>query len=162
MERFIPLTWAVAKEQAHLYLCCDIDQFIFLRTMLQEVGWWVHRTPLINYKVDGNRVPWPEHGPQRKWELVLYAVKGKKTTTRIYPDVIMTRGDENLGHGAQKPVELFVDLLRRSVKAGDSVLDPFAGTGTIFPAAHQLLCRATGIELDEASYGIALKRLEEL
>jgi hypothetical protein len=36
------------------------------------------------------------------------------------------------------------------------------GTGTIFPAAHELKCRATGIELDPQHYGTALKRLEAL
>jgi DNA modification methylase len=154
--------WRLAKPEAHLYICCDIDGFHFLRRVMEAAGWWVHRTPLVNYKLDGNRVPWPEHGPQRKWELVLYAVKGKRRVTRIYPDVVQTRGDENLGHGAQKPIELYVDLLRRSVAAGNTVLDPFCGTGTIFPAAHQLLCAATGIELEAQAYGIAVKRLQEL
>ena len=32
-------------------------------------------------------------------------------------------------HGAQKPVVVYQNLLQRSVRAGDKVLDPFAGTG---------------------------------
>ncbi len=152
----------VSKPQAHLYLCCDIDGFHFAREWLRRVGWEVHRTPLINYKVDGSRVPWPTRGPQRKWEMILYAVKGGKNVTRIYSDVLETRGDENFGHGAQKPVALYTNLLRRSVSAGDAVLDCFGGTGTIIPACHELMCRATYIEQDEVCYGIALKRLEEL
>ena len=154
--------YRVAKDQAHLYVCCDIDGFHYARDWLQRVGWNVHRTPIVNYKVDGNRVPWPQHGPQRKWELVLYAEKGRKPVTRIYPDVIETKGDDNLGHGAQKPVELFVNLLKRSIKPGDSVLDCFGGTGTILVAAHSLQCRATCIEQDPAYYGIAAKRLQAL
>lgn len=152
----------VAKDQAHLYICCDIDGFHFARNWLARVGWWVHRTPLVNFKRDGSRVPWPQHGPQRKWELVLYAVKGKRPVTRIYPDVIETHGDDNLGHGAQKPVELYTNLLTRSVRPGDSVLDCFAGTGTLLVAAHSLKCRATCIEQDPNYYGIAAKRLQAL
>jgi len=152
----------VAREQAHLYVCCDIDGFHYAREWLRKVGWNVHRTPLVNFKVDGSRVPWPQHGPQRKWELVLYAEKGRKNVTRIYPDVIETKGDDNLGHGAQKPVELYINLLKRSVRPGDSVLDCFAGTGTIFPACHELQCLATGVEMDPGYYGIALKRLQDL
>ena len=152
----------VAKPQAHLYLCCDIDGFHYARSWLARVGWRVHRTPLVNYKVDGSRVPWPQHGPQRKWELVLYAIKGNRPVTRIYPDVIETHGDDNLGHGAQKPVELYINLLKRSVRPGDAVLDCFGGTGTVLPAAHELQCRATYVEKDENCYGIALKRLGEL
>ena len=152
----------VAKPQAHLYICCDIDGFHWARDWLSRVGWKVHRTPLINYKLDGSRVPWPQHGPQRKWEMVLYATKGNKPVTRIYSDVIETKGDENLAHGAQKPVALFKNLLMRSVRPGDTVLDCFGGTGTTILAAHELLCKATCLELDPTYYGVALKRLQGL
>jgi len=162
MCEFVRQSWRVAKDQAHAYVCCDIDKFHFLSNLMESFGWYVHRTPLINYKLDGSRVPLPEHGPQRKWELVLYAIKGWRKVTRIYSDVIETRGDVNLSHGAQKPVALFENLLKRSVRPGDSVLDPFAGTGTIFVAAHNALCRATGIELDPIYAGIAAARLQAL
>jgi DNA modification methylase len=108
------------------------------------------------------RAPWPEQGPQRKYELCLYAVKGKRPVTKLAGDVLTHGPDANLGHGAQKPVALFEDLLSRSVHPGDSVLDLFCGTGPLFPAAHALKCRATGIELDQASFGIAAKRIQEL
>jgi modification methylase len=93
---------------------------------------------------------------------VLYAFRGDKRCTAIYPDIIESSADENLGHGAQKPVSLFQGLLMRSCKPGDSVLDPFCGTGTIFPAAHALKVAATGIEREPAYYGIAVTRIEGL
>lgn len=154
--------YRITKPQAHAYLFCDLDRFHELRKLMSLAGWWAHRTPLIWYKPNASRVPWPEHGPQRKYELILYAVKGKRPVTRIYPDVLEHNPDANLGHGAQKPVALYEDLLQRSVRPGDSVLDPFMGTGTIFPAAHAMKCRATGVDSDTGAYGIALKRLEEL
>lgn len=163
MTTFSYESFRLAKPLAHLYLFCDIDRFHELREMFQLAGWWVHRTPIINYKPDGNRVPWPEHGPRRQWEMLLYAVKGKRPTLTIQPDVIETRmKEQTYGHGAQKPVALYQDLLKRSCRPGDRVFDPFAGTGTIFPAAHELKLIATGIEQDPAYYGICLKRLEEL
>lgn len=152
----------LAKPQAHAYICCDIDNFHDLREFMGSAGWRVHRTPLVIYKTDGNRVPWPKHGPQRKWELVLYALKGDRETLGIFSDVIPTVGDQNLGHGAQKPVALFRELLRRSARPGDTVLDTFAGTGTILQAAHSLKVRATAIELDPSYYGICLQRLKVL
>lgn len=162
MNSFALESFHIAKPQAHCYVCCDIDNFGALKYMMKTAGWYVFRTPLINYKVDGNRVPLSEHGPQRKYELILFAIKGWKKVTRIMSDVIHTHGDDNLGHGAQKPVELFGNLLSRSVRPGDTILDPFCGTGTIFPAAHGLKCAATGIELDKNYYGIALTRLKGL
>jgi DNA modification methylase len=77
-------------------------------------------------------------------------------------DVLDYPPDTNLGHAAQKPVALFQDLLSRSILPGQSVLDPFCGSGPIFAAAHALKARATGIEMDQGSYGIAVKRIESL
>jgi DNA modification methylase len=70
--------------------------------------------------------------------------------------------DQNLGWAAQKPVDLYRDFLMRSCRAGDSVLDPFCGSGTIFAAAHGLKVKATGIEVDRIAYGISVMRLGEL
>jgi len=163
MGAVAPLLWRVSADEAHLYVWCDIDGFAFLRGLFREIGWWVFRTPLINIKREGGRVPWPEHGPRRCYELCLFAVKGKKPVQAIYRDVFdSTLEGDNLGHGAQKPVEAYVELLKRSCRPGDRVLDCFAGTGTILPAAHQLRLRATAVEQDAGSFGICLKRLEGL
>jgi DNA modification methylase len=152
----------VAKPQAHLYAFCDIDMFPTIKLLFSDAGWWVFRTPLIWYKRHGMRAPWPEFGPQRKYETILYAVKGKRNALKMAGDVLTYPPDSNLGHAAQKPVELFRELLCRSCRPGDTVLDPFCGTGTIFPAAHALKVAATGVEIDQASYGIAVKRIEQL
>lgn len=162
MAECAPLLSRVAKASAHLYLCCDIDQFPWLKTLFGRNGWNVFRTPLINVKAGSGRVPLPEHGPRRQYETILYAYRGDKRVNAIYSDVIVSTGDENLGHGAQKPVALYQELLKRSVKAGDRVIDPFVGTGTLFPAAHSLQCAGTGIEREAAYYGIAVKRIEAL
>lgn len=153
----------LSKPSAHMYLFCDIDRFHALRDFIGASGVWkCFRTPLIWHNPGGMRAPWPDAGPQRKYQVILYANKGKRPVTRLLGDVLSYSNDTNLGHPAQKPVLLYQDLLRRTIRPGDSVLDPFAGSGTIFPAAHGLKVKATGIELDEAAAGIAAKRLKEL
>lgn len=155
-------SYRVAKSQAHAYVFCDIDNFVLLKSFFIEAGWRVFRTPLIWVNPTSNRAPWPEHGPQRKYQIVLFAVKGDRTVTKVMPDVLTYPSDENLNHQAQKPVALYQDLLQRSIRPGDAVLDCFGGTGPILPAAHALKCRATYIERDQAAYGIALERLGKL
>lgn len=156
------LSYAITKPQAHAYVFCDIANFPELKHLMEATGWYVFRTPLTNYKRNSGRVPLPDQGPRRQSEWCLYAIKGKKTVTGIYSDVIMTDSDEQLGHGAQKPVALYEDLLKRSVRPGDYVVDTFAGTGTIFPAAHTFKCYAVGVEQNLASYGKCLERLQAL
>jgi DNA modification methylase len=153
------LSYKVVKAQAHAYVFCDIDRFHELKAMMQRAGWYVFRTPLINHKMNSGRVPLPDQGPRRQYEIILYAIKGKKQTTHIYPDVISTSADENFSHGAQKPVALYQNLLQRSVRPGDRVLDTFAGSGTIFEAANGFKCAATGTELNPEYYGQCLARI---
>ncbi len=159
MGLWTTLSFQVAKSQAHAYVFCDIDMFHELKAMMQKAGWYVFRTPLINHKMNSGRVPLPDQGPRRQYEIILYAIKGKKQTTHIYPDVISTSADENFSHGAQKPVALYQNLLQRSVRAGDRVFDAFAGSGTIFEAAHGFKCTAVGTELNPEYYGMSLARI---
>jgi site-specific DNA-methyltransferase (adenine-specific) len=162
MLDWCPLAYRVSKQQAHAYVFCDIDNFHELKRMMQAAGWYVFRTPMICTKPNSGRVPLPDEGPRRQWECILYAIKGHKKTTAIYPDVITTMADPGLQHGAQKPVALYTNLLLRSVRPGDTVLDSFAGSGTIFPAAHQYKVKAVGIEMNPEYYAIAYKRLQGL
>lgn len=152
----------VTKPQAHLYCFCDITRFEEAKDNFEVAGWKVFRTPIIWHKPNGSRLPWLEQGPQRKYEIILYAVKGDKKVTRIYPDLVSYPSDANLGHQAQKPVALFEDLLKRSVAPGDSVLDPFAGSGPILVSGHTLKCKVTALEQDAAAYALCLKRLDAL
>ena len=162
MSIFCPTSYVLAKPSAHLYVFCDIERFVELRDGLKAAGWRMFRTPLVIYKKDGNRLPWPEHGPQRKYELCAFGIKGDRRVNSVRPDVVECVGDENLGHGAQKPVALYSELLRRSIRPGDAVADFFGGTGPLLPAAHELKCKATVIEKDPSAYAIALQRLQKL
>lgn len=162
MKAWTVLSFQVAKPQAHAYVFCDIDRFHELKLLMEAAGWYVFRTPLINVKSNSGRVPLPEHGPRRQYEILLFALKGKKRVNFIYPDVITTSADKNLSHGAQKPVELYENLLLRSARPGDKVLDAFAGSGTIYPAAHTYQCEATGLEQSAEYYALCVQRLEAM
>lgn len=166
MATFAIESYRLAKPKAHMYVFCDIQNFAALKLFLQNCsigeGWKVFRTPLIWVNPSAMRAPWPEQGPQRKYQVLLYAVKGNRPVTRLYSDVLTYSSDENLNHPAQKPVDLYIDLLRRSVNPGDKVLDAFGGSGPILPAAHFLKCFATYIEQNESAFGIAVERLRNL
>lgn len=152
----------VTAPQAHAWVFLDIDFFPQIREVFRAAGWKVFRTPITFINHSAFRAPWGELGPQRKTQWLLYANKGDKPMQRVLPDWLEARADAQLNHPAQKPVSLLVDLLSRSVLPGQRVLDPFAGTGGIFPAAHSLLCAATGVELDHTYYGICLDRIQSL
>lgn len=152
----------ICKSEAHLYAFCDITKFEEFKKILEAEGWEPFRTPITWINPQGNRTPWVDFGPQRKTGWILYAKKGRRPVTRIYPDYVVCGADENLGHNAQKPVALIVDLLRRSCNPGDTVLDPFAGSGPILEAAQELKIKATAVEIKADKYAICLQRLNKL
>jgi site-specific DNA-methyltransferase (adenine-specific) len=65
------------------------------------------------------------------------------------------------GHPAPMPVEVCRRAVRLSTWPGETVLDPFAGSGTTLLAARQLGRRAVGIERSEAYCALAVERLSQ-
>jgi site-specific DNA-methyltransferase (adenine-specific) len=148
----------VAKERAHCYIFCDQRRFAELTALMVLANWKVFPSILIWYKGSG-ALPLPQHGPRRTYECILYAYRGERQTLVVKNDCIVNVPPvRNLRVGAQKPVALYCDLLRRSANPGDTVLDCFGGSGPILVAANILKCIATYIERDEAAYNIALSR----
>lgn len=164
IKDFAVYSFRVAKPLAHCYAFCDLDRFAEFREIMGAAGWKVHRTPLIYQKPHGadRRVPWPECGPRRSYELVLYAVKGNKPVKATKPDIFTATIEPNIGHPAQKPVSAWAELLSRSVSPGDKIADFFAGSGGILVAGHEAKCEVTAVEIDPAAYVLCAKRLEEL
>lgn len=151
--------YRVTKEKAHCYVFLDPRYWSEISFYFVSAGWDVWPTPLIWNKTNG-MLPKPEHGPRRTYEMILFASKGGRKTLRVGPDVITCPLVLERDHGAQKPVLLYRDLLSRSALPGDKVLDLFAGSGTIFPAANALKLVASACEISLEYHNLALSRID--
>lgn len=65
-------------------------------------------------------------------------------------------------HKQQSPIALLLRIILSSTQAGDTVLDPFAGTGTTLVTAYQLGRDSIGIEIDPKNAKMIQKRLEDI
>lgn len=87
-----------------------------------------------------------------------------RTNVWNYPGVntFARKGRENelALHPTVKPVALVADALLDSTKRGDTVLDPFLGSGTTLLAAERTGRRCCGIELDPLYVDTAIRRWE--
>ena len=91
------------------------------------------------------------------------ASKLRREDYRIYYDGIWTfPGARRDLHPAPFPEELAYRLVRMYSVVGDTVLDPFSGSGTTVYVATQLARQAIGIELDVARNDVARARAERL
>ena len=64
-------------------------------------------------------------------------------------------------HETQKPVPLMEHYIGNSTSRGDSVLDPFMGSGTTGVAAVQMGRKFIGIEREPKYFDIACRRIED-
>lgn len=154
-------SFRITKKLSHAYIFCDIRRWSDLQVLMDAAGWDVWPRPLIWDRLTGGILPRPQHGPRYTYQAILYALKGGKTVLRNGMDVLRYPVPQKSIHAAEKPVELYIDLLRRSCLPGDRVIDPCAGSGTILPAANILSLFATAIEINETFHNTALSRMRE-
>lgn len=64
-------------------------------------------------------------------------------------------------HPTQKPIQIIRPLIAASTQIGDTVVDPFCGSGSTLVAAKLRGIKAVGIELEERYVKIAIERLRQ-
>jgi DNA modification methylase len=75
-------------------------------------------------------------------------------------DEAIRNGKGERFHKQQSPIALLLRIILSSSKIGDTVLDPFAGTGTTLVVAEQLGRKSIGIEIDPENVKCIENRLE--
>jgi DNA modification methylase len=77
------------------------------------------------------------------------------------PKMIMGGSNEpRLDHPTQKPLVLFETPIRNHLKAGESLYEPFCGSGTALVAAERTGTRCYAMEIDPIYLEVALRRWE--
>jgi DNA modification methylase len=86
------------------------------------------------------------------------------TSGMAYPSTALRLGKnrESLGHGAAFPVALPSFFIKAYSDEGDSIFDPFMGSGTTLIAAEQLGRKCYGMEISPAYCDVIVKRWENL
>jgi site-specific DNA-methyltransferase (adenine-specific) len=95
-----------------------------------------------------------------RWEALCSTVWPIPTVGGRIPPGSNTPG-QGCGHPAPMPVEVARRCVRLSTWPDETVLDPFAGSGTTLLAAAQLGRRAIGIERSERYCELAVSRLAQ-
>ena len=111
--------------------------------------------------------PSPKMTYALNWQAILYYV-GREAQPLDCPALIEHQAVQDIAapqggnterlHVWQKPDELAERFIRHATKAGDTILDPFAGTGTFLLAAARLGRKAAGCDSDPGMVQIAQKR----
>ena len=156
-------------------MCAD------LTTVAKRVGWKYHASIIWNEQNISRRTAWgsfrsasaPYVIAPVEVIVVLYKDSWKKTSGSGNSDItkedfmawtngVWTFGGESkkrVGHPAPYPVELPKRCMQLFSFVGDTILDPFLGSGTTLIACASTGRKGIGVEVDEGYCKVAEKRL---
>jgi hypothetical protein len=160
--KWLPLALSKLKSTGRAYVCVGAypnELAAYMKVaMPTQVLVWTYRNTLG---------PSPSHGYKLNWQAILYYQMPDAPPLNC-PIMIeqfsvqdINAPDGRLGdryHAWQKPLELAERLVRHSTKTGDTVIDPFACTGTFLLAASKLGRVAKGCDIDGENIKIAINR----
>lgn len=104
-----------------------------------------------HYKHETILYGWLENGPH-------YFIADRTQSSVLEYD----RPQASPFHPTTKPIGLIARLIMNNSRKGDSIYDPFCGSGTTLLASEQLERMGFGVELDPGFVAVALERLSLL
>lgn len=157
---FLKEAYRILKDDTHIYIFTNDYLFGEIRNWLEPCGFTIKRTLVW---VKNNHTSGDLEGDYaNKTEWVIYAQKGRRLLNGNRDTNVLNFSRVNTdNHPTEKPVDLCAYLIGKSTKEGDSILDPFMGSGTTLVASKQLNRNATGIEISEKYCEIASQRLKQ-
>jgi site-specific DNA-methyltransferase (adenine-specific) len=149
----------VIKKTGTIYMFCDGQSYPLFYYHLYPFCKSVR--PLIwDKKTSINGYSW-----RHQHELIIFAeMPEAKPVPSGDGDILRfsaVKVDERV-HPAEKPIQLLQQLIEKSTKKGDLILDPFAGSGTTLIAAKLTERQYSGFEKAAEYYTIAEQRLTEV
>ena len=95
-----------------------------------------------------------------KWKpLLMYSRKGDKYTGKMFGDVAVSDNNEKSLHKWEQSYSGMLSVIKQICNPGQSILDPFCGSGTTGVAALKHGCLFDGLELLDENVAISRGRL---
>jgi modification methylase len=169
----------VLKPEGSFWVIGSYHNIFRVGAIVQDLGFWIlndiiwrKTNPMPNFR--GRRFTnahetliWCAKDQNAKYTFNYDTMKALNEDLQMRSDWVipLCGGSERLkldgrkAHPTQKPEALLHRVLMASTRAGDTVLDPFFGTGTTGAVARRLGRRFIGIERDETYARIARQRI---
>ena len=147
----------VMKDGTHIYIMTNTLNLTNYLNIINDVGFKLH-----NLLVWNKNNTTPNRWYMKNCEYVIFARKGFAKSINNPSSQTVHKFDNIIGnkqHPTEKPVDLMKLYVENSSQVGDTVLDPFMGSGSTGVACKELNRNFIGIELDKQYFDIATKRI---
>ena len=155
-SEYMPELYRVLRNGGHCYVMTNVLNLRDMLNIAHSVGFGLHNV-LIWQKNTGT----PNRWYMKFAEYTLFLRKGPARTIN-YPgssNIYSARNPRDKAHPTEKPVELMEHYILNSTEPGETVFDPFAGSGSTLVAAARTGRKWIGCEIDPAYYYPAIGRL---
>lgn len=150
------LSYRVLKPDAAAYFFFDIKHYPFIVAFVETYTKYGIRSVIVWNKM---RIGMG-YGIRPQHELIFALEKGKPNYKDLgFPNVLSYPRTDCVHHIHQKPVELLERLIEQTTLPGNTVLDPFMGSGSTAVACQRLARHFIGIELNADHFVRAQERV---
>ncbi len=164
--KWLPVALDKVKPSGHAYI------FIGpypreIRAYLNMLADRIANTQLLVWEYRNTMGPSPTHTYKNNWQAIIY-YHGLQAPPLYSPLLTeqysvhqfnMPNATSSLHHHTwEKPEELAELFIRHSTNKGDTILDPFAGTGTFLVSGAKFGRRTFGCDIDNEMISLALKK----
>lgn len=147
----------IVRPDGTIYVFCGGEQLSDFLRWMQSFGMstrtlaWIKKNPTV---ANGQHLWLPAT------ETIAFGKgHGGKFNAFCRPGVWWQSPPSNRYHPTQKPEEIIRDFILASTDPGDTVLDPFAGSGTTAVVCIQTGRSFIGMEIDPHFYNVAQRRI---
>lgn len=166
LRRFFPLAYACLKPKGFLVLWLDQTHFEKLHAWATAAGFKAQRWMFIWHKTDYRSNASPQTNFTKDYEVALICRKGGATLAQVpqassiysCPSGLTAR---DFGHPFAKPPKVWQKLYSAIALPGESVYDPFMGSGSSVVAAIRQGLRPYGSELVESHFNNAILNIRK-
>lgn len=181
-EELFRQVYRTLKRNAHFYLFVDLDTLFVAKPIAEAAGFKFWNAIVW----DKMKMGMGYHYRRRK-EFILFFEKGRRKLNDLgVPDVLNVGLDADVdidaddsgsgrrgidwiscprianGYPTEKPVAVSEILIRQSTLEGETVADPFMGSGSVGVAALKCRRKFLGCDISEKALDVAEKRLQEV
>ncbi|MGM0429775.1 MAG: DNA-methyltransferase [Pseudomonadota bacterium] len=157
LQELMEELYRVLCKNSHCYIFCDQETMFFLKPLGEKAGFKFWK-PIVWDKV---KIGMGYHYRAR-YEMILFFEKGKRKLSNLGVPDVLAYPRVHRGYPTEKPVELATVLVNQSSLVGETVLDPFCGSGAFGVAAVKNKRRFIGADTSGDATSMTKERLEGL
>ncbi len=148
--------YRVLKNHRHFYLFCDAETMFVVKPIAESVGFRFWK-PIV---WDKEKIGMGYHYRSR-YEMILFFEKGKRKLNDLSIADVIECPRIFRGYPTEKPVPVSEILIRQSTQAGELIVDPFMGSGSVGLAALTQGRSFLGNDICAEAVNISQQRLTE-